>query len=318
MLSPNSRRPVVAALIAAVLVLGLAVPAPAAPPLDAELTSLTFTRAKNPSRTIVAEAGSWVATFTDGTRTVALAGPDRVLTEPDVTAVVRSSTWVRLLPDPFAGTVDRAWLAAARADRSPDLLATALEYVAGSPTVRDGAGLLVSSDASYGPLLADGTREEGSDWNDYQGVVATYGDRSDAPETRQVGSLDCSGFMRMLWGVRHDIPLSLETNGTHLPRRAVQQLASAPGRVVIPNRGTKVKDLSRLQPGDLVFFDASDDDGTDIDHVGMYLGRDDAGAHRFVSSRKGIDGPTMGDHRGRSTLDGTGLYASAFRATRRL
>lgn len=318
MLSSNPVRLITAALVIATFLLGLAVPAPAAPPAKPDRTSLTYTRAKDPARTIVTESGSWLATFTDGTRSVVVAGPERVLSEVGVAAVVRSSTWVRLLPDPFAGTVDRAWLAAARADRSPDLLATSLEYVAGSPTARDGSGLLVSSDASYGPLLADGTREEGSDWNDYQGVVATYGSRTDAPEPRQLGSLDCSGFMRMLWGVRNHVPLTLDPNGTHLPRRAVQQLASAPGRVVIPNRGSKVEDLSRLQPGDLVFFDASDDDGTDIDHVGMYLGRDDAGAHRFVSSRKAIDGPTMGDFRGRSTLDGTGLYATAFRATRRL
>lgn len=50
----------------------------------------------------------------------------------------------------------------------------------------------------------------------------------------------------------------------------------------------------------------------------MYLGLDTLGQHRFVSSRKSIDGPTMGDYRGRSTLNGIGLYAMAFRAVRRL
>jgi hypothetical protein len=68
----------------------------------------------------------------------------------------------------------------------------------------------------------------------------------------------------------------------------------------------------------LVFFDAAADDGKQIDHVGIYLGRDAGGNHRFVSSRKSINGPTLGDYNGRSILNGTGLYAKAFRAARRL
>jgi hypothetical protein len=67
-----------------------------------------------------------------------------------------------------------------------------------------------------------------------------------------------------------------------------------------------------------VFFDADPGDGARIDHVGIYLGVDAGGRHRFVSSRKGINGPTLGDYRGASLLDGAGLYARAFRASRRL
>ena len=67
-----------------------------------------------------------------------------------------------------------------------------------------------------------------------------------------------------------------------------------------------------------MFFDASDDDGAEIDHVGLYLGPDTAGHKRFISSRKSANGPTMGDYRGASLLDGTGLYARSFRSTRRL
>lgn len=282
-------------------------------------TSMVFTRAKNPMRTVVTSSdGTWIATLTDGSRTVALAGPARTLSEPDVEARIDSSTWVRLLPTSFTGTVDVTWLNAAAADRSPDVLATALEYVAGAATVTTGDGLVVSSDASYGPIQPDGTRQEGSDWNDYQGVEANYASGVDRPEASQIGSLDCSGFMRIVWGVRHGIPMTLEPDGVSLPRRAVQMAQAAPGVLVVPDRGTQVTDFRRLQPGDLVFFDASGDDGTDIDHVGMYLGLDNSGRHRFVSSRKSIDGPTMGDYRGRSVLDGTGLYAGAFRAVRRL
>ena len=101
-------------------------------------------------------------------------------------------------------------------------------------------------------------------------------------------------------------------------RRAVQMSASAPGVVVIADTGTRPAGLGALLPGDLVFFDASTDDGTLVDHVGIYLGVDSAGAPRFLSSRKGADGPTMGDVRGRSTLSGSGLYATSFRAARRL
>jgi hypothetical protein len=121
----------------------------------------------------------------------------------------------------------------------------------------------------------------------------------------------------MVLGRRLGLPMALDPNGRDLPRRAVHMGASAPGVITIPNRGTQVTDLRRLLPGDLVLFDASTDDGTDIDHVGMYLGRDDAGRYRFLSSRKSADGPTMGDVRGRSVLDGTGLYATAFRIARR-
>lgn len=310
-----------AAVAAAVLVVfaGATVsPAAAGKPPKRSTSGYVLTRASDPARTIASTAdGTWVATFTDGASTVVVAGPDVTLTEPEVRAKVKSKLRVRILASPFQGTVNTAWLDAARMDTSADVLQQALQYVAGAPTAeRD--GLLWHSDASYGPLQADGTRQEGSDWNDYQGVTATYGDTIDKPEAAQYGSLDCSGFTRMLWGVRNPIPLSLNMTGTALPRRAWQQLESAPGVVVEKNQGSQLKQFGRLQPGDLVFFDANADDGTAIDHVGMYLGIDTLGHHRFVSSRKSIDGPTMGDYRGRSTLNGTGLYATAFRAVRRL
>jgi cell wall-associated NlpC family hydrolase len=73
-----------------------------------------------------------------------------------------------------------------------------------------------------------------------------------------------------------------------------------------------------VQAGDLVFFDADPEDGPAVDHVGLYLGRDDGGHLRFLSSRKGANGPTLGDTRGASLLDGAGLYARAFRSARRL
>ncbi len=278
----------------------------------------TFERASAPTRTLVKDSsGALVATFTDGSRSVELAGPARTFAEPSTTtAKVRTTSWVRLLAEPSTGQVDTAWLSAALDDRSPDLLATAMQYVSGAPTTHSSDGALLSSDASYGPLV-DGSRQEGSDWNDYLQVTATYDGVADAPEPAQVESLDCSGFVRMVFGRRTGHPMVLKPDGVRLPRRAVQMHSAAPGTLVLDSP-TRPTDLSALQAGDLVLFDASTDDGTLVDHVGVYLGKDSAGHPRFVSSRKKADGPTMGDVGGRSTLSGTGLYATSLRAVRRL
>ena len=264
------------------------------------------------------EGGRLIATFTDGARTVTLAGPTRTFDEDSASHPVTTGTWVRLLDRPFAGRVDWAWLARARADTSPDVLATGMQYVAGAPIRTDSTGLRIAGDASYGPLLADGTREEGSDFNDYLGVAWDYGSTQDPAESRQRWSLDCSGFVRMVYGYRLGLPLSQQPVPGALPRRARDLAASAPGVVTVPNAGAQVTTFKSLAPGDLVFFDAAADDGTAIDHVGIYLGRDGGGHDRFISSRKTPDGPTLGDVGARSVLDGTEYYARSFRAVRRL
>lgn len=282
-------------------------------------SSLVLTRAGDPARTIVTDTlGTWIATFTDGVRTVTLTGPSRRFVDGNTTATVTTSTWVRVLPAPFSGTVDISWLSSAQADTSPDLLGLATQYLSGAPAVTGADGRQIAGDASYGPLQPDGTRQEGSDFNDYLGVAWTYPTSVDQPEPGQFRSLDCSGFMRMIWGYRAGLTMSLNPDGTSLPRRAVDMAARAPGVMTIPDSGNRTTAYSRLMPGDLVFFDASTNDGTAIDHVGMYLGVDSIGHHRFVSSRKSADGPTLGDTNGKSILDGTGLYAVSFRAARRL
>lgn len=162
-------------------------------------SSYKFTRRSDPARTVVSDAtGRWLATFTDGARTATLAGPERTFAEPNDTARVTHGIWVRVLPDPFAGQVDEPWLAAALADGSPDVLQTAMQYIAGAPALWDAAGLKIAGDADYGPLQADGTRQEGADFNDYLGISWTYGGVTDTPEPAQLGSLDCSGFVRMV------------------------------------------------------------------------------------------------------------------------
>jgi len=135
--------------------------------------------------------------------------------------------------------------------------------------------------------------------------------------------------MRMVWGYRHNfsssdyadaIPLSLKIKPdiNTIPRRACQICLGAPGITIVPNGGVIVSEFSKLGIGDLVFFDADEDDCSTIDHVGMFMGLDTADKHRFISSRKSINGPTMSDFRGKSVLEGTGLYAQSFRAVRRL
>ena len=132
----------------------------------------------------------------------------------------------------------------------------------------------------------------------------------------------------MIWGYRHHmagsayedrVPLSLapRPDRSAMPRRADQIYKSAPG-VVILHKRKPILDFSPLEVGDLVFFDADAKDGSRIDHVGMYLGRDSDRRPRFISSRKKRNGPTLGDYKGASVLDGNGTYARAFCAARRL
>lgn len=271
--------------------------------------------------------GRWLATLTQGAQTVTIDGPRRTFSEDQ--ARVTHTAWVRALPAPFDGTIDRAWLRralAANTKRQPDLLALGMQYLRGAPALHE-AGLQIAGDAAYGPLV-DGKHQEGSDFNDYLGVSWTYADGSaDAPEPLQFQCLDCSGFVRMIWGFRRHAPNTVpvlalsraaSADGSALPRRAVQMAARAPGVLIERNRGVQLRDLSRLLIGDLVFFDAEADDGTSIDHVGLFLGVDSGGHHRFLSSRKGANGPTLADVHGKSILDGKGLYARSLRAVRRL
>lgn len=276
--------------------------------------------------------GRWLASFTTGARTVLMRGPLRTFRESD--HVVRHAFWVRTSPRPFdEQDVDPRWLARAldaNAREEPDVLALAMQYLAGrAPILSDGdPPLQIAGDASYGPVVGD-TREEGADFNDYLGIAWSYpGEATDAPEPRQFRCLDCSGYVRMVFGFRRNLTgpdaghielcRAPRKDRSALPRRAHEMASHAPGVLVVPPSERDIASSARLAPGDLVFFDADAGDGPQIDHVGIYVGCDTKGHHRFVSSRKRADGPTMGDVGGRSTLDGDGLYARAFVAARRL
>ena len=297
-------------------------PALAQNPSAVALGAYMEQRLSSPPRTVVtSSSGAWLATFTDGAQSVTLSGPTRTFAEPATTAAtVSTSIWVRLLGKPFAGAVDRTWLSNALADTTPDVLAIAMQYVRGAPPRLTSTGLKIAGDASYGPLQSNGTRSPGSDFNDYLGVAWKYPSGTvDKPEVDEAGALDCSGFVRMVFGYRGGIALSLlPDGGASLPRHSWAIAASAPGREIIGNFGMPTLSRSKLQAGDIVAFDASPGDGGRIDHVGVFLGRDSLGHDRFISSRRTANGPTMGDLGGQSTLDGSGLFATAFRGARRL
>jgi cell wall-associated NlpC family hydrolase len=306
------------------------------PPRHRKSVTFVSTTRANPDRVEVRDENeNWVATFTVDAYTVTLAGPARTLTETSSGAPVSvtHSTWVRAAPGPFAGEVDERWLRLALQANTagvPDAIGLSMQYLKGAPPVMLG-DLQIAGDASYGPLGPDGKRKENSDFNDYLQLRWLYPAESpDPPEKAEAHCLDCSGYMRIVWGYRHHLPESgypdqvplsrTPRAGLTLPRRSFQIYAEGPGIVVVPNAGTQVSGEvidSHLVVGDLVFFDLQDDPGL-LDHVGMYVGRDADGDHRFISSRKTIDGPTIADVGGRSTLNGTGTFAKAFRAARRI
>jgi cell wall-associated NlpC family hydrolase len=293
--------------------------ASAIPTVVAPSATWSTLRLTDPARSRVLDAnGTVLATFTDGARTVALHGPVRVFAEPATTsATVRSTTWVRLLPEPFDGRVDRDWLRRELRDTSPDILAVAMQYVTAAPQVRDEHGRVVAGDADFGPLPPDGRRTEGSDFNDYLGIPWSYSDGVDQPEPRERGSLDCSGFIRIVFGYRSGYPLALGPSTTALPRVATVMMSHGPGVAIERDRGV-VPSPRRLQPGDLLFFDHAGNDGVPFNHSGIYLGRDRRGHPRFVSSRRLVNGPSMGDAGEESVLTGVETRALRWRAARRV
>ncbi len=285
-----------------------------------------------------------VASFTAGAYTVHMEGPSRSFTwgAPAVVTVITTS-WVRTLPLPFdpatpASTLTN-WLNAARAKNcdaptgAKDIIGIAFDYAEGT--------------------ALDARHEWGADFHDFLG---TSWDPSDASarnaDPTQLGKLDCSGYVRLVWGARANfsyegaeamIPLSLNEYAGAIPRTSRQQYSVGPGKVIVPfrlqptdglaaNGGTPTAaELSALQVGDVVFFDlncdysladpaCSADPSTAVTHVGLYLGADSAAHLRFISSRLSADGPTMGNLGGWSILDLTRkstYFPKRFRAARR-
>ncbi|GLY46929.1 NlpC/P60 family protein [Lentzea sp. NBRC 102530] len=232
--------------------------------------------------------------------------------------VVTHDTWARLLPAPFSGWNDeidarvRAWAT----DISPDVLAYCAMLQTGAAPHFEG-GVQRLGESGYGPLNPDGTRVEGADFHEYMGIAWTYPDGQvrPAPGPQWHRTLDCSGMVRMVFGYHLGVPMTYTgTAAGHLPRRSRDIGPNGPG-VIVHDDGT----YADVRPGDLVVFDAdSDEVAGRLDHVGVYVGRDQDGRYRFASSRKTVNGPTMSDLGGASTLDGTGTYAQSLRIVRRV
>ncbi|HEX8346112.1 MAG TPA: NlpC/P60 family protein [Actinoplanes sp.] len=293
------------------------------------LSQYVLRRRAEPDRTeILTPRGKLVAVMTDGSRTAHLQGPKRTLAEPRFTeAKIIATEWVRLAPKEWTEAAAgeswfASWLEKALVDRKPDILAIAMEYTYGAPPKRDEEDRQYSGDASFGPLSdidPDG-RAENSDFYDYLGVPWQFPDGVDEePSASHALSLDCSGFLRMIYGYRSGYPLrGSNTKGPGLPRRALAMDAVGPGVRLMPNTGKRATNLDRLMPGDILLFNAGPVQNTHIEHSGLYLGVDDRGHRRFISSRTQANGPTMGDLGGESILDGSGHWAVRLRTARRL
>jgi cell wall-associated NlpC family hydrolase len=286
-------------------------------------------RLTDPNRTeILTKQGNLVAVMTDGARSAHLQGPARKLAEPRFTpAKITTTEYVRLAPKEWsAGAVNEQWfgdwLVKALVDKSADILAIAMQYTYGAAPEKDKTGQQFAGDAAFGPLSnidPDG-RAENSDFYDYLGISWKFPDGvEEKPSETHALSLDCSGFIRMVYGYRNGYPLrGSNTKGVGLPRQAWAIGQYGPGVQLMQNTGKRATNIDRLLPGDILLFNAGPVQNTHIEHSGLYLGIDDRGHRRFISSRSQANGPTMGDLGGESILDGSGHWAVRLRTAYRL
>jgi cell wall-associated NlpC family hydrolase len=285
-----------------------------------------FVRVDDPPRTLVLNAlGDRLATLTDGARTAVFRGPARTFAEPEVaTATVTTQDWVRVAPAPWrpGGEQDPVlggWVVNELNDRTPDVLDISMQYRRNTPDLHDDKGVRYAGRAFFGPLV-NGERVSDADFNDYLRVPWTQDGVVRPPDALRKDSLDCSGFLRMVFGYRSGYPLGGDPSDVRLPRQVKDFAAGAPGALVVANTGVRPSEdqLERLQAGDVLAFDLDPADGPLLDHSAIYLGVDSAGQPRFISSRKTYNAPTMGDKYGASVLSGDGVFAQVFRLARRL
>lgn len=176
-------------------------------------------RLKNPERSVLRGAdGAVLATFTDGARTASLTGKSRTFTEPATTATrVVTETWVRLLPESWRPGAEREqwfqdWFKKYYGSEEDDLFAIAFQYGDQAPVKKDAAGVQYAGDAAFGPLNPNGSegndlRLEQSDFYDYLGIPYTFRNgTTERPEKAKHRALDCSGFIRTVFGYRGRFP----------------------------------------------------------------------------------------------------------------
>ncbi|HEU4349559.1 MAG TPA: hypothetical protein VFR35_17410 [Actinoplanes sp.] len=284
----------------------------------------------DPARTEVRrrDGDKMLATLTVGARTVVFAGAPRRFTDPSTTsAVVDSAVRVRIAPrawriDPTPDDVV-AWLLRQLEDEDPpiDVLGAAMQYLADAPDRRDSRGVRYAGDADFGYVHSRDERD-GADFYDFLEIPWDFPDSGRRrPSERWHKDLDCSGYLRLIYGYRFGIPLlNGKVNATvdGLPRTAASMAAYARSVTVAAGRSPSrpPKDLSALQPGDIAFF-ALHDDPALVTHSGIYIGDDGDGRMRFISSRGTVDGPSFGDVRGDSVLD-SGYFGDRLRRVIRL
>ncbi|QHC31977.1 MULTISPECIES: NlpC/P60 family protein [unclassified Streptomyces] len=293
----------------------------------------TWERLNNPARSVLRDGkGAVVATFTDGARTATLKGPARTFAEPATTSTkVVTDDWVRLLPEPWTKGSEsqqwfKDWFKQYAGSEEDDIFAFAFQYVQGAPVKKDAQGVQYAGHAFYGPYKPDGVdRYEQTDFYDYLGIPYTFRDGTTMrPRPDRLRSVDCSGYLRLVYGYRARYPLrASDAAGDGLPRTADGMARSTAGVDIVKIQGPgpwyeRPKNIDVLQPGDLLFFKMDHRTGNHMDHSAIYLGPDTEGHKVFVSSRKEQNGPTIGDKGGVSRLDGNGFYAGLFRSAKRL
>ncbi|GAB3131337.1 hypothetical protein GCM10027289_17370 [Tsukamurella serpentis] len=287
-----------------------------------EIGELRFERLDAPGRTIARDRHRRiVAVMTDGARTASLLGRSRVINETATTrALVVDHQRVVLMPRPWAPEAQsqpwyRDWFSAAVKNRDPDLLDIAAQYITGADQGVDAAGVQYRGDARYrGPAPSGG--EPDSDFNDYLGVPFTFPNGTTRrPDPGALRTLSTAGFVRLVYGYRGGLPLARTADDKTAMAPSVEGMHRGMGVDVASATDAPVTDLSRLQAGDLLFFDTDTDRG--LDQVGIYIGLDQDNEHRFIMSRRAADGPTMGDKGGPSVID-EGRFATALRAVKRL
>jgi cell wall-associated NlpC family hydrolase len=272
--------------------------------------------------------GERIARFMNNAYTVTVLGyEDRTLPNGGAAITVTHRWHVRTLATPFSSTMSdadkTAWLRAARqanCDGDKDLLAIAFEYDEGSPDLWL-SGKRVAGDADYlsGCDFHDYTC---SSWDPVDGSLRTPDPAcqvgsvcpASPSDPSVVGKLDCSGFVRMVFGDRNNFeaqlptytakiepsrfryPLSTASIPTHLPRKSHDQYRYGSGEKLVPFRIADTPteaELGTLLPGDLLFFNLDSDnlgalccdpetpDSHDtcceqgITHVGIYVGKED-------------------------------------------
>lgn len=285
-----------------------------------------FEKATSPDRTAVrSRTGVLAAELTHGSRTVVVTAAQRTFTEPAATrAKVVTTSWVYPAPEPFTTSKLNdeqyaAWLLARIGGGLDDVLGSACEYVTGRPDLAR-AGVKFAGDAGFGLIHNDDTRD-GADFYDYLGIPWRWPDGTmSRPSAMWARRVDCSGFLRLVYGYRMGVPLyprNEDVDGLPRTAYAIAERATSTTIADAQHPDEPPRDLSRVAPGDLVFFAAHSDMPTLITHSGIVLGKDTDGGTRFVSSRETVDGPTFGDVGGAGTLE-SGFFSTRLRKVIRL